>query len=808
MIVLGTLALTSVVVSAATHCRADDRFFESRIRPLFANHCFPCHGDERAEGGLSLESREGWADREVINPGAPDQSLILKVVRGQLPDLQMPPPDSEQKRLTAEQIHDLEVWIREGASDPRSRSKTTSGPARRPRQFQITEQDLAHWAFQPLPAREHGNSEPNRASQAIDDVLNRLHVTHGLKTLAKATPRELVRRAYFDLWGLPPEPEVVEQFEADPSDAAWSALIERLLASPHYGERWGRFWLDWVRFAESNGYERDGPKPHAWRYRDYVIDSFNADKPYDRFLQEQLAGDLLIAAESLAPADNSVAWREAIIATGFYRLHVWDDEPDNSQVSELDDLDDVMVTTGAAIMGLTIGCARCHDHKFDPVSQADYYSLLDMFRDIDPYGLTIRGGGGRGTGKIETWLCVESDLDRWRQELQQQVDALQSQIENATAPVAEELTAKIAALKTQSPPFDQALSIQGRAGERPVTHVLARGDFQTPLQQVASDLPEVFGRLGWHEKEKQAALEQNATVRTINRLDFARWLTSQARPLTARVLANRIWLNHFGKGIVETPDDFGYTGLPPSNHELLDSLASELIANNWSIKSLHRAIMNSEAYRRSSSMASPEAQANVAIDADNRWVWRQNLRRLDAESIRDSQLTYAGALHPKQSGPSVFSDLPDEVRVTANPISLSFWGSSPPEEQNCRSVFLFVKRSLKHPILEGFDFANSHSPVGQRPITTVAPQALLLLNDQFVRQQAERIVARLSPQFPDRTARINALWRLVWQRAPSETELQMAQEFLVTDQDSRDEQKRWVALARGILNSNETIYID
>ena len=803
LIVIGRLNL-----SVVANVRADDRFFESRVRPLFVTHCFPCHNDSQADGGLSLEFREGWSDREVISPGEPAASLLLKAVRGEAGDLRMPPPGSDQKTLSIDQINDLERWIREGAADPRSRGQVSNGPARRPRQFRITDQDLQHWAYQPLSENHDSRRQQLSSSEFVDRLLTKDHALNGLMPLPMATPRELVRRAYFDLWGLPPEPEIVERFAADPSAAAWSALIERLLESRHYGERWGRFWLDWVRFAESNGYERDGPKPHAWRYRDYVIDSFHGDKPYDRFLLEQLAGDLWVEAESFAAHDQSTARREAIIATGFYRLHVWDDEPDSSQVAEFDDLDDVIVTTGAAIMGLTLGCARCHDHKFDPVSQADYYAFLDVFRDVDPYGLVIRGGGGRGTGRIETWLCSESELIQWRQSQQQQIDILQGQLETAAPNVIDELRARIENLQSQQPPFDQALSVQLRPGIRPATHVLARGDYLAPLQQVQAAYPEVFHRLGWSDRSTSALVVGGEAEPIVSRLDFAKWLTGKAQPLTARVLANRIWLNHFGQGIVETPDDFGYTGLPPSNRELLDFLASELIEQDWSIKSLHRTIMNSEAYRRSSSGVGARAEANRAVDSDNRWFWRQNLRRLDAESIRDSQLAYAGRLHPKSGGPSVFSDLPQEVKETANPVSLSFWGASPSEEQNCRSVYLFVKRSLKNPILEAFDFANSHSTVGQRPVTTVAPQALMLLNDDFVRRQAEFIAVRLMSHSNDSSQRIAWLWRLVWQRQPSDSELRSVLDFLRTEEDSRTEQERWVVVVRAILNSNETIYID
>ncbi|MBL8852477.1 MAG: PSD1 domain-containing protein [Planctomycetaceae bacterium] len=805
MFVTLAVAVAVLLQNASSRSCADDRFFEARIRPLFIAHCFPCHTDAQADGGLSLESREGWVDRNVIATDAPGDSMLLKAVRGELPDLQMPPTDSEQQRLSAAQISDLEQWIRDGAVDPRVRVSSSSGPERRAREFRITDKDLKHWAYQPLASTPPDDRIGRTSAELVDYWVEAKLTANGLQPVPMATPRELVRRAYFDLWGLPPEPEVVEQFTANPSDEAWAALIERLLASRHYGERWGRYWLDWVRFAESNGYERDGPKPHAWRYRDYVIESFHTDKPYDRFLEEQLAGDLQIADSKPTIPQSSVAWRDAIIATGYYRLHVWDDEPDDSLAAEFDELDDVIVTTGAAVMGLTIGCARCHDHKFDPISQTDYYALLDLFRDIDPYGTTIRGGGSRAPGRIESWLCDKVELEKWTKEKDERIAGLELQLQESPEDQRETLQAQIRSLRDQRPPFDQALSIQVRAGERPVTHVLARGDYHSPLQSVSPAYPSVFHELGWLPSSSDAESFGQAPR---NRLDFARWLTGPAQPLTARVLANRIWLNHFGRGIVETPDDFGYTGLLPANVELLDYLAQELIDNHWSIKHLHRSIMNSRVYRRSSSQASSVAQANAIKDPDNRWIWRQNLRRLDAEAIRDSFLKHAGVLHPKSGGPSVFTDLPNEIRDTANPISISFWGTSPAEEQNCRSVYLFVKRSLRDPILEAFDFANSHSPVGQRPITTVAPQALALVNDAFVRRQAEHLANRTLNVSPDPRQRARSLWWIVWQREPTESELESALSFLSAESANGSETERWVALARVVLNSNETLFVD
>ena len=321
---------------------------------------------------------------------------------------------------------------------------------------------LRYWAFQPIrrPAIPKVKSQRQVAGPIDAFVLANLEAKQ-LAMNASATPRELVRRAYSDLLGLPPSPEEVAAFERNPTDAAWEQLVDRLLASPQYGERWGRHWLDLVRYAESNGYERDGAKPNAWRYRDYVIKSFNDDKPYDRFIREQLAGDE-IAEELMARASTvSSEWREAIVATGFYRLHVWDDEPDSTVAAEYDDLDDIMVTTGTSFLGLTIGCARCHDHKFDPISQSDYYSMLSFFRSIDPYGQHKTGGGGRGTGKIERPLTTPAEWRRWDEAKQQRVKEVEQRLAQATEPEAKkQLGSRIEAGE------GSAIAVRVRAGYR------------------------------------------------------------------------------------------------------------------------------------------------------------------------------------------------------------------------------------------------------------------------------------------------------------------------------------------------------
>ncbi len=622
-----------------------------------------------------------------------------------------------------------------------------------------------------------------------------------------ASPRELVRRATFDLLGLPPTPEEVAAFERNPTDEAWGALIDRLLASPHYGERWGRHWLDLVRFAESNGYERDGAKPNAWRYRDYVVDSFNHDKPYDQFIREQLAGDEL-ADERLASVAGTASWREAIVATGFYRLHVWDDEPDNTVKAEFDDLDDIMVTTGTAFLGLTIGCARCHDHKYDPLSQKDYYSMLSFVRSIDPYGLHHTGGGGRGTGRIQRRLASDAELAKWEAEKRQRVKAVEERVARESDEEAKKrLAGELKREREMEPPFEQALAVAENGPLPKPTHVLARGDALSPRAEVAPSFPTVLGLAA------PALPERPAGARTTGRRTvLADWIASAQNPLTARVLVNRLWQHHFGTGLVATPDDFGLTGLRPTNQPLLDYLAAEFVAGGWRMKAMHRLILTSRAYRMSSRAESRRA---LALDEGNALLWRQNLRRLEAEAVRDTMLGVSGALNLKQGGPSVYPTLPKEVHGTQDAAGKG-WADSPADEQNRRSVYLVVKRALKVPLLECLDFANSASASGTRPVTTIAPQALMLLNDGFVQQQAEALAGRLLREAGDDERRqIERAFLLAVQRRPTRTEINAARRLLA-DQRGRamgegaGDPAR-VALrsfCRGLLNLNEVIYID
>lgn len=686
------------------------------------------------------------------------------------------------------------------------------GPSLRPRPFTIADSDRAHWAFQPVRS-----AVAPKGTHPIDHLLQVRLRQAGLNPNPPATPREQVRRAYLDLWGLPPSPEVVAEFERHPTDAAWVALVDRLLGSPNYGERWGRHWLDLVRYAESNGYERDGPKPHAWRYRDYVIDSFNSDKPYDEFVREQLAGDELAEAAIRNEPTLSPQWRASLIATGFYRLHIWDDEPDNTAAAEFDDLDDMLSTTGTAFLGMSVGCARCHDHKFDPISQTDYYSLLGFLRNIDGYGQQHTGGGGRGTGKIIRPLATASEASRWQSQREARLKELRQRASQASGTEAKR-SAK-AALKqaeAETPPFDFALAVAENGPKPRPTRILLRGDVQTPGAEVSPAFPAIFAQ------PPPPAPEQPAdAASTGRRSQLAEWMSNPQNPLTARVMANRVWQHHFGTGLVPTPDDFGFTGLPPSHPELLDHLASELVRLGWHLKALHRQIMTSRAYRMSSQARSARARN---VDDSNRWVWRQNLRRLEAEAIRDSILTISGRLNPARGGPSVFPTLPAEVHTTQDSAGKG-WQDSPQREQDRRSIYLVVKRALKVPLLECFDAANGTVPTGQRSRTTVAPQALTLLNDPWIQIQAAAFADRVTREAgTDRDRQIQRAFALALQRPPTAAEAKAARNLL-RDQaaavrlDPKNDhpsglrtvprpgapQAALVSLCRGLLNVNEVL---
>ena len=695
---------TSAVARAA-----DQAFFETRIRPLLLDHCLECHA-AGAEGGLRLDSLAallaGGDSGPAAVSGEPAGSLLLKAVHYDDPALQMPPAG----RLAPAQIELLEEWVRRGLPWPGAEGEPVAAVRRAG--FTINEDDRARWAYGPVvrPAVPTAEEGAHHGSGAIDAILRARMTTAGIGPNPAATPREQVRRLWFDAVGLPPPLEAVQTFERDASDAAWGALVDKLLAMPAYGERQARHWLDVVRYAQTNGYERDDEKPYAWRYRDWVIGAINDDMPFDRFIREQIAGDLL------EPRTDS-----AVIASGFWHLGTWDDEPDDIRLARYDELDDALSTIGQAFLGTTLGCARCHDHKFDPFSQADYYSLIGMIRGVKRYERAL---------------------------LPPKPDAA--------------MFLPIAAGE------EWALSAREAEGPMEPSHVLVRGNPGTPGAVVTPGLPELF-RSG---AAAPSGLE--------GRRALAEWIASPANPLTARVAANRLWQHSFGRGLVATPNDFGAAGLAASHPELLDWLAAELVDSGWSLKALHRTILRSQAYRMSSRADRPEC---LAADEPNTLLWRQTRRRLEAEIIRDAFLAVSESINPAVGGRGFFMQVgPDSLSGQSRP-GLG-WEISHPREQDRRSIYGFVKRTLLVPELEALDYTNTTSPVGERAVTTVAPQALLMVNGDFARNRAlalaERVATETGPTAPEGEdeAFVRRLFERALSRGPSSEEAAVARGYL------------------------------
>jgi hypothetical protein len=707
-------------------------FFDKEVLPILKANCYKCHGGPRPRGGLSLASRKGLLTGGDLGPAVslekPGDSLLLKAIHYRGPEM---PPSG---KLPAWEIDVLTRWVKAGAPWPESKEAVVMAP-KGPR---VSDADRRYWAYQPVrrPAPPPVQNQGSVRNPIDAFVLARLEAK-GLTPAPPADRRTLVRRVWYDLTGLPPTPEQVDAFVNDPSPDAYEKLVDRLLASPHYGEKWGRHWLDLVRYAETNGFEFDQPKPFAWRYRDYVINAFNADKPYDQFLREQLAGDLL-----------PVVTQESLIATGYYRLGQWDSGAADRLQQKYDVLDSILSTTGQVLLGLSVGCARCHDHKKDPLLQKDYYRLLAFFHNI-----TDMGGKG----------------------LTKRVDGI-----------------------------DVMCVSEGYASP---THVLIRGNPRSRGEQVEAGFPEVLSPPG----QKGAG----------GRLALADWLTDPKNPLTARVMVNRLWQHHFGRGIVPTPNDFGKLGEARTHPELLDWLASEFVAptlpsppqggegpgvRGWSIKPMHRLILTSSTYRMSS-QADPQA---LAADPANLLFWRFNMRRLTAEEIRDSILAVSGNLNLKRGGPGVYPRLPKEVLASQDRPGKG-WKPSPPEEAARRSVYVHVKRSLLVPQLAQFDLADTDQSCPVRFTTTVPTQALGMLNDEFTNGQARLFAQRLTKEAAQGLeAQVARAIRLTTGRVPDADELKKDVGFVQTLRQkhklSDQEALRFYCLL--LLNTNEFIYLD
>jgi hypothetical protein len=734
--------------------------YQTEIRPLLDKYCWGCHGPKAAMHGLRLDSSDaarkgGDSGAPALVPGKSSESLMIRYAAGRDKDIVMPP---KGERLSAAEVDLLSRWIDEGAAYGTEPAQARQSPSR-----------SSHWSFQPI-RRPGVPAVRNNAwvRTPIDAfVLARLE-EKGWQPSSPATPSQLLRRLHFDLTGLPPNLAAQDAFARDPNiDAA----ADRLLATPAYGERWGRHWLDLVRYAESNGYERDGVKPEAWRYRDWVIHSFNHDKPFDRFLTEQLAGD-----------ESEDANAETLVALGFNRLGPWDDEPADFEEDRFDQLDDIVSTTSQVFLGLTLGCARCHNHKFDPLTARDYYGMVAVFNGLK----RPQKGRTELTLPIGNRFQVAS-VQAAEREFQHvaALAALDFRFLGAVGPVGRD---RLDQLNREIASVPRGYFLHEPSAP-PKTHLLVRGKASRPGPEVQPGVPAVL-------VEDQPAFSWPGPHTSLRRLTFARWLASRDNPLTARVIVNRIWQFHFGEALVRSPSDFGKLGQAPTHPELLDWLATWFMDNGWSFKKLHRLIIASNTYR----MSKANGHRYAADDPENRLLWRFPYRRLEAEAIRDAMLASSGKLNPAARGPSMFPEIPDAALAgSSDPDKI--WKNSPEPERNRRTVYAFLKRSMIVPMLEVLDLCDTARSSAQRMTTSVAPQALTLFNGEFVTAQARAFAGRLRREAGGDPARqVELAYRLALGRRPTPTESVKMRVFL--------EQQPLEQLTRVILNLNEFVYTD
>lgn len=827
---MGRIILTSVVCFLATpFAMADDTTrplsFERDIRPIFKANCFQCHGEgAETKGNLDLRLRrlalKGGDSGEGIAPGNRDDSLLYqRVIAGEMPP--------GKKKLAANEIDLIGRWIAAGAITARPEPETIGNAG-----F-ITEEDRNFWAFQPIrttapPSVKHAD----RARTPIDAFVLKKLEEKQLSLSADADKRTLIRRATFDLHGLPPTPEEIELFVADDSPDAYDRLLDRLLASPHYGERWGRHWLDVAGYADSEGYnETDTERKHAWRFRDYVIRSLNADKPFDQFLVEQLAGDELIAGPltNVTPQDF-----DKLIATGFLRM-----APDGTAAAGVDKklaanevVADTLKIVSSSLLGLTVGCAQCHDHRYDPIPQSDYYRLRAVFEpalDFKDWRLpqqrlvSLYTQADRDRAKE-----IEADaakIDAARNELQQKyiLETLEKEIakldeslreparaawntpaakrneeqkqmlkehpslnvsagslylyDKKMADEVKKLTDEGAAVRAKKPAEGFIQALTEVPGKIPATHLFARGDHDQPKEKLTP------GELTIVSLTQPVTIAEDdpALPTSGRRLAYAKWLTSGKHPLTARVLVNRVWMHHFGRGIVATPADFGVLGERPTHPELLDWLATDFMTNGWHLKRLHKLIMTSTAYRQVSTRT-PEYDQ---IDPDNYLLGRQSVRRLDAESLRDAVLSNSGNLNVKMFGPPV-PVMADEVGQFV--VGIENLDAGRPKgvlpmngEDVRRSVYIQVRRSRPLSMLSTFDAPAMEPNCSARNVSTVAPQSLLMMNNDFIVAQATQFARRvLGEAGNNHDAQAARAWRLALGTEPTATDIKSLVEFLTS----------------------------
>jgi len=834
--------------------------FSDDIRPIMRRSCWNCHGAAVQLSGLDLSSREAAIDGgdrgSAIVPGRAEESLLFRHLAG-LDEPRMPMEGDPISRVEVEAVRQ---WINDGAHWD-SLGATTAAEARSALEDgALADGARDYWAFQ-LPRR---SPIPSFADlpHPVDRFLESKRREHGLVAATEADKATLVRRAYLDLLGLPPTPEQAEAFFSDTERGAWERLIDELLDSRHYGERWGRHWLDVARYADSSGFEHDFDRPNAWRYRDYVIDAFNEDKPYNQFIREQVAGDEL-----------DYVTDETRVATGFLRAgpRVLFREKDNPERRH-DYLDDIIATLGRGVLGLTVHCARCHDHKFDPIPQKDYYRLqasifgyvetehpllppdeakryLETVAEIDARRSMLSNQIDTIEGPYRERLKLERLKEKFPENVrravlkpasertpgetllatqvlsvgvpQTEVDALISPADASARAVLREAIDAIEATRPSRPEMaeivtdgDYRFSPMGEGDEivgcpecrippdepgtflhegpgpyrTPPSHFLVRGD---PFSKGSMMSPGFVSVATYGEPE--TVIERADGKTSGRRLALAQWLTSPDNPLTARVMVNRIWHHHFGRGIVATLDNFGSVGDRPSHPELLDWLAIEFADRGYSVKQMHRLLMTSNAYR----MASATGSASGANDPENRFLWHFRARRLEAEIVRDAIMSTSGAIDLSFGGPPVFPFVPEEVlRSQAH----GTWRNQPdgPEVWR-RSVYVYRRRSLGFPFFDTFDLPDQNVTAAARDVSTVPTQALTLLNNPFVLRQAQLFASRLEQMSPnDPTRQIELAYRIALTRPPTAKEATIAQ-ALVSERSLND-------LTHVLFNLNEFLY--
>jgi mono/diheme cytochrome c family protein len=778
-------------------------------------HCVKCHGGEKTKGGLDLTSREallrGGEGGASVVPGKPEASLLVQMIRHEK-DPGMP---YKLDKLAAADIEKLSAWVKEGVPYPRAVDKK-AGSGQAVAEFTVSEKDRQHWSFQPVKKiAPPQTKKPSWARNPIDQFILTAMEAKGVAPAPQAGKEPLIRRLTIDLIGLPPTPAEIDAFVQDTSANAYEKLIDRLLASPHYGERWGRHWLDLARYGETDGFEHDTVRPHAWRYRDYVIQSLNQDKPYDRFIREQLAGD------ELYPDDP-----DALIATGFNLLGPDMVDSSDQVMRRQITLNDMTDTASFAFLGLSLACARCHDHKFEPLSQKDYYQLQafftplafkpefpiptpqertayhaamakynDLTRDLQEGLARIEGPRREKLFNDKLAKLSEeaqqahrtpkdqrtTEQDNLVQETITMVEFKESDVLKLMSQAEKDEHARLkeALKKFPKPAPPRSATVVQTVNPSAKTFVLGRGEPSNRGDEVQAGFPTVLGA-------PQPSLSSG------RRVALAEWITNPANPLTARVMVNRIWQHHFGRGLVGTPSDFGTRGEAPSHPELLDWLAAEFPARGWSLKQMHKLMLLSAAYQQSSQI-SPET---LARDPDNRLFSRHQRQRLEGEVIRDSLLAISGELNPKLGGPGVFPPIPEDVFKGAKGWTVS----KQREDHMRRSVYIFARRNLRFPLLEVFDAPDSNLSCPERGNSTTAPQSLTLLNADEVMAATKAVAARLKAATPDRDGQITQAYRLILGRHPTAKEMGLSQEFL--------QRAPLTELCRALFNLNGFLYAD